>query len=213
MIQSVRRCLVLCAHTDDEFGCAGTVARLVDAGAEVRYLALSTCEKSVPDGLPRDVLVHECREATARLGVAPEHVELGPFEVREFPRDRQAILEHLVALRREWTPDLVLLPSSTDHHQDHATVHQEGVRAFKHATLLGYELPQNEVAFHGAAFVALSERHLETKLHALAAYQSQAFRSYSTDTFVRSLATIRGVQAGTTYAEAFEPIRLVVPLG
>ncbi|MEM1056364.1 MAG: PIG-L deacetylase family protein [Bacteroidota bacterium] len=212
MTETVRRCLVLCAHTDDEFGCAGTVARLVEAGTEVRYLALSTCEKSVPDGFPRDVLAHECRESAARLGIAPEHVELGPFEVREFPRDRQAILERLVALRREWAPDLVLLPSSTDSHQDHATVHREGVRAFKHATLLGYELPQNEAAFRSAAFVHLNEAHLATKVHALQAYESQGFRPYSSEAFIRSLATVRGVQAGATYAEAFEPVRLVMGL-
>ena len=210
MIESVRRCLVLCAHTDDEFGCAGTIARLVDADTEVRYLALSTCEKSVPEGFPRDVLSRECREATARLGIPPEHVELGPFEVREFPRDRQAILERLVEIRREFAPDLVLLPSSTDWHQDHATAHREGVRAFKHATLLGYELPQNEAAFRAAAFVALEEAHLEAKVHAMSAYESQGFRPYASAEFVRSLARVRGVQAGSTYAEAFEPVRLVI---
>lgn len=210
MIETVRRCLVLCAHTDDEFGCAGTVARLVDVGADVHYLALSTCEKSVPEGFPRDVLHHECREATARLGITPDRVELGPFEVREFPRDRQAILERLVALRRELDPDLVLLPSSTDWHQDHATVHHEGVRAFKHATLLGYELPQNEAAFRGSAFVHLSSAHLDAKIHALAAYESQGFRPYSSPEFIRSLARVRGVQAGATFAEAFEPVRVVI---
>ena len=40
------------AHTDDEFGCAGTVGRLTDAGAHVRYLALSDCAASVPAGFP-----------------------------------------------------------------------------------------------------------------------------------------------------------------
>lgn len=210
MLQSVRRCLVLCAHTDDEFGCGGTIVRLAEAGAEIRYLALSTCEKSVPDGFPRDVLAHECRESTARLGIPPENVELGPFEVREFPRDRQPILERLVALRKDWAPDFVLLPTSTDRHQDHATVHREGVRAFPHATLLGYELPQNEARFHSAAFVTLTEAHLDTKIHALSAYASQGFRPYSSPAFIRSLATVRGVQAGTPYAEAFEPIQIVV---
>ena len=53
-------------------------------------------------------------------------------------------------------------------------------------------------------------RHLETKVHALAAYESQGFRPYSSPGFIRSLATVRGVQAGATYAEAFEPIQLVV---
>lgn len=211
LIDSFRRALVLCAHTDDEFGCAGTVRRLVEAGAEVRYVALSTCEASVPAGLPADVLAAECRACTAALGIAPEHVELGPFAVRYFPRDRQAILERLVALARSYRPDLVLLPSSLDTHQDHAVVAAEGFRAFKHATLLGYELPQNLVTFHNSAFVALSEAVLDAKVAALAHYASQAFRPYSSEAFIRSLATVRGVQAGAAYAEAFEVVRLMVP--
>lgn len=211
MIHSFRRVLVLGAHTDDEFGCAGTVIRLVEAGAAVRYLALSTCEASVPEGFPKDVLAHECRSCTAALGIAPEQVELGPFEVRHFPRDRQAILERLVALRRAYDPDLVLLPASSDTHQDHAVVAQEGFRAFKHASLLGYELPQNLVTFQHTAFVTLDERVLGRKLEALAAYRSQAFRPYATEAFVRGLATVRGVQCGAAFAEAFEVVRLVVP--
>lgn len=212
ILSGFRRALVLCPHTDDELGCAGTVVRLIEAGVIVRYVALSTCEKSVPEGFARDVLAHECRASTASLGIAPEAVELGPFEVREFPRDRQPILEYLVALRREWSPDLVLLPSSADRHQDHAVVHAEGFRAFKHSTILGYELPQNEVAFENTAFVALDERLLARKVDALACYESQGFRTYTAPEAIRALATVRGMQAGTGLAEAFEVIRWVVPL-
>src|SRR5581483_8652265 len=40
VIEAWRRVLVLAPHTDDgEFGCGGTMARLVEAGAEVRYVA------------------------------------------------------------------------------------------------------------------------------------------------------------------------------
>ena len=210
LIDSFRRVLVLCAHTDDEFGCAGTVLRLVEAGAEVRYLALSTCEASVPPGFPPNVLGAECRACTAALGIPPAHVELGPFPVRYFPRDRQAILERLVEVARTYAPDLVLLPASSDTHQDHAVVHQEGFRAFKHATLLGYELPQNLVTFQSSAFVALDERVLARKLAALAHYRSQGFRPYATEAFIRGLATVRGVQCRAPYAEAFELIRLII---
>ena len=211
LIDSFRRVLVLCAHTDDEFGCAATVVRLAEAGAEVRYLALSTCEASVPEGFAQDVLAHECRACTAALGLLPEHVEFGDFPVRYFPRDRQAILERLVALARTYEPDLVLLPASSDTHQDHAVVHQEGFRAFKHATLLGYELPQNLVTFHNSAFVAFDERVLRRKLDALGAYASQGFRPYSSEAFIRGLATVRGVQCRAPFAEAFELVRLIVP--
>ena len=211
LIDSFRRVLVLCAHTDDEFGCAGTVLRLVGTGAEVRYLALSACEASVPDGLPPDVLVHECHACTEALGIPRQNVEVGPFPVRYFPRDRQAILERLVELAREYAPDLVLLPSSLDTHQDHAVVAQEGFRAFKRSTVLGFELPQNLVTFENSAFVSLDTATLDRKIEALGAYRSQGFRPYSSDAFIRGLATVRGVQCGADYAEAFEVVRLIVP--
>lgn len=211
MLSAFRRVLVLCAHTDDEFGCAGTVARLTGAGAHVRYLALSDCAASVPDGYPPDALRAECAACTAALGIAPEDVEVGPFEVRHFPRDRQAVLERLVALQRAFEPDLVLLPASSDTHQDHEVVAREGFRAFKRSTVLGYELPQNLVSFHNSAFVALDEATMARKIAALGHYRSQAFRPYSTEAFLRGLGVVRGVQAGAPFAEAFEVVRLLLP--
>jgi len=57
-------------HTDDgEFGCGGTMTRLVDAGCEVRYVAFSIATRSLPDGFAPDTLAREVREATAELGI------------------------------------------------------------------------------------------------------------------------------------------------
>jgi len=202
--------LVLAAHTDDEFGCAGTIARLIESGAEVHYIALSRCEESVPPGFPADVLEGECRACTRLLGIESDRVRVEGFRVRHFPAYRQDILELLVRLRREIEPALVLLPSSYDTHQDHATVCEEGFRAFKSSSILGYELPQNLISFHHSAFVSLEERHIERKIAALGAYASQAFRRYAAPEFVRSLGSVRGVQCDAPYAEAFEVVRLIL---
>lgn len=204
------RALVLAAHTDDEFGCAGTVLRLVEAGVKVRYIAASRCEESVPAGLPKDVLETECRACTKALGLAPEDVSVWRFPVRHFPSVRQQILEEFVKVSREFSPELVLLPSSDDTHQDHKTIYEEGFRAFKRSTLLGYELPQNLISFSNSAFVALEARHVDRKIAALSEYRSQAFRPYAAGDFIRSLAQVRGVQAGVGMAEAFEAVRLLL---
>ena len=51
MINGVERALVLAPHTDDgEFGCGGTMARLVEAGSDVRYVAFSIATRSLPEG-------------------------------------------------------------------------------------------------------------------------------------------------------------------
>ena len=203
------RVLVVCAHTDDEFGCAGAVARLLEEGREVNYVALSRCEESVPDGLPADVLEVECRACTALLGIPAANVHVMRYRVRHFPEFRQSILEDMVALRKQIQPTLVMLPSSFDTHQDHQTIYEEGFRAFKSASILGYELPQNLISFSNSTFVRLAERQLQRKVDALAKYRSQEFRPYSSETFVRSLAVVRGVQCGASYAEAFEAVRLI----
>jgi LmbE family N-acetylglucosaminyl deacetylase len=210
LIDANARALVLAAHTDDEFGCAGTLARLVEIGAEVHYVALSRCEESVPEGLAKDVLELECRNCLDRLGVKVGNVSVEKFRVRHFPAFRQDILELFVRLRRQIEPNLVFVPASFDTHQDHRTVYEEGFRAFKTTSILGYELPQNLISFSNSAFVTLEERHLEQKVAALKLYASQDFRAYAGESFIRSLAQVRGVQAGVQYAEAFELIRLLV---
>jgi LmbE family N-acetylglucosaminyl deacetylase len=207
---SFKRALILCPHTDDEFGCAGTITRLLHSGVDVHYAALSRCEESVPVGFAPDVLEHECRACLNELGVSPGQVHVFGHRVRHFPAQRQEILELLVRLRREIEPDFVLLPASFDTHQDHSTVYQEGFRAFKHSTILGYELPQNLISFASTAFIALSEEDMERKICALEHYRSQEFRPYASAHFIRSLASVRGVQCNATYAEAFELTRLVV---
>lgn len=204
------RALVLGAHTDDEFGCAGTVARMVESGVEVHYACFSPCEESVPPGFDRGILRTEVREAIEVLGIPEERFTLFEYRVRHFPTYRQEILEDLIRLRDEVVPDLVFVPAMSDMHQDHSVMAREGFRAFKHATLLGYELPMNTISFDHVCFVALEERHLEVKLRHARVYRSQATRPYLAEAFIRSLAAVRGLQINAPAAEAFEVIRLNV---
>jgi LmbE family N-acetylglucosaminyl deacetylase len=211
MLFGSSRALVIGAHTDDEFGCAGLIARLIETGTEVHFACFSSCEESVPEGYDVDVLKREVLDAIAVLSIPSERFYLYDFRVRHFPANRQAILEELITLRRRIDPDLVLLPSSSDIHQDHGVVAAEGVRAFKHATVLGYELPMNTISFRHACFVALEPRHIEIKARHAAAYTSQQFRTYMRKDFLEALAMVRGVQMNAPFAEAFEVIRMVVP--
>ena len=123
MIDAVKRALVLAPHTDDgEFGCGGTMARLVENGAEVRYVAFSIATRSLPEGFAPDTLAREVREATAELSIPPENLTVHDFDVRTFPEHRQEILELLIELWNDWQPDCVFQPSLHDVHQDHQTI-------------------------------------------------------------------------------------------
>ena len=205
-----RRALVLAPHTDDgEFGCGGTIARMVEEGAEVTYVAFSAAEKSVPSEFPDDILRKEVREATAVLGIPPERLRIGSFEVRDFPRQRQELLDYMIELRDDLDPDVVFLPSKHDTHQDHLTVHHEGIRAYKGTTMLGYEVPWNNLVFETTAFVRIQERQLERKIEALHCYRSQAERPYANAESLRAQARLRGTQVSCRYAETFQVIRWI----
>src|SRR4029450_5474931 len=109
-----------------------------EGGGEVAYVALSTATRSLPPGFEPDTLAREVREATGELGIREELLTVHDFDVRTFPQRRQDILELLVALWDEWKPDVVFQPSHHDVHQDHQTIAQEGLRAFKRTTIFGY---------------------------------------------------------------------------
>jgi LmbE family N-acetylglucosaminyl deacetylase len=204
------RVLVLAPHTDDgELGCGGSITRLVEEGAKVYYAAFSICKTSLPSHLAPDTLEKEVKVATKLLGIDPQHLILFDFEVRRFNEFRQSILEELVKLRDKIRPDLVFIPTPADIHQDHQIIAEEGLRAFKGTSILGYELPWNNVTFDTECFIKLEKRHVDSKILALTAYESQRHRTYLNENFIRSLATIRGVQITSEFAEAFEVIRWV----
>src|SRR5206468_2519986 len=144
----------------------GTTARLVESGCDVRYVAFSIATRSLPPGFEPDTLAREVREATAELGIPEANLTVHDFDVRTFPERRQDILELLVALWEEWQPDIVFQPSHHDVHQDHQTISQEGLRAFKRTTILGYEIPWNNFDFSYGAYVGLEKRHVERKVAA-----------------------------------------------
>lgn len=203
--------LVLAPHTDDgELGAGGFISRLISEGSDVYYAAFSTAEKSVPEGMPTDILKTEVRSATSALSILNDNLIIFDYEVRKLNYSRQDILEDLVKLRREITPDLVLIPSINDVHQDHHVIAEEATRAFKHVTLLGYELIWNNLTFNSTMFVSLSKRDIHNKYQALLQYKSQSHREYMKKNFIYSLAKVRGVQIGVEYAECFEVIRWVI---
>ena len=208
---NAKRILILAPHTDDgELGCGGTIAKYLEEGATVFYIAFSTAEASVPEGFPSNQLETEVRAATFSLGIPKENLFLYKYQVRKLNYVRQEILEELIRLRPVIVPDIVFLPSSNDIHQDHFTIYKEGLRAFKHSTILGYELIWNNLAFSTDCFIRIEEKHVQKKITALQEYKTQEGRHYMAPDFIQALARVRGTQINAQYAEAFEVIRLII---
>jgi len=193
--------LVLSPHTDDgELGAGGTIAKLVENGSKVTYFAFSA---------PKKILRTECKKCLEVLGV--KEFEIFDFKVRHFPESRQDILEILFEYNKEKKPDLILTPSTNDLHQDHQTITNEALRAFKCSTIFGYELPWNNIVFMENCFIRLKERHVQKKIEALWNYKTQiSKRHYFDKEYLIGLTRSRGAQIGVKYAEAFEAIKLVL---
>lgn len=188
------------------------MAKWIEAGVDLHVAVFSTAEESLPAGSAPSRLADECTESLDVLGVPRENRTIFGYPVRKLGYHRQEVLENIVTMERELDPDWVLVPSGADLHQDHRAVHDEALRAFKHKTLLGYELPWNHITFSASAFVSLERRHLDTKWAALTKYRSQLEmgRPYFTPEFHDSLARVRGLQVKSEWAEAFELIRIVL---
>lgn len=209
--KTFKKVFILSPHTDDgELGAGGFISKMIQQGSEVFYIAFSTAGASVPDHLPKDILKTEVVEACLNLGIPESNIILHNYEVRKLNYSRQEILENLIKLRSIHSPDLVLLPSRQDIHQDHSTLSDEGIRAFKNTTLLGYELIWNNLEFRSDVFVKIEKTHLEAKINALKQYKSQSEKNYMSREFITSLAKVRGVQIGFEYAESFEVVRWVI---
>ena len=191
--------LVLAPHTDDgELGCGGTISKL-SKDNEIHYVAFSTCGNQE--------LIIEAQQATEILNV--HRLDFLDFPVRNFDKHRQDILDEMIRLREKINPSMVFIPSINDVHQDHQVVTKEAIRAFKFCSIVSYEMPWNNLSFNTNYFVELSEKNVRDKCLALECYRSQSHRPYCSPEFIRSLASVRGVQINKKYAEAFEVLKWI----
>ncbi|MEZ4860077.1 MAG: PIG-L deacetylase family protein [Caldilineaceae bacterium] len=92
-----KRAMAIMAHPDDiEFGCAGTVARWVQAGAEVCYVLVTSGDVGIADlSLTREQAA-EIREAEQRAAAAA----VGVHEL-VFLREPDGMVENTMALRKQ----------------------------------------------------------------------------------------------------------------
>lgn len=196
--------LVLAPHTDDaELGCGGVISKM-SAVHDVKVIAFSYAPLG-PEYQSGNV-ADEFKASMEILNVVD--AEVLDYSPRTLLDNRQKILDELWVLRNTYMPDIVFVPMRGDIHQDHQTVTIEATRAFKHNTIFGYELPWNNATPVLNTFIHLSEENLLQKERAIRQYKSQEGRVFFGDSYMRSLARIRGGMAGTDFAEAFETIRI-----
>ncbi len=200
-----KRVLFLGAHPDDiEIGCGALIHHIVPI-SDVLCVTFSDNQKN-PE-LTR--VVDEHFRSMAVLGVPREKAVFGPFNTRIFPHDRQQILEYLLKLRTDFDPDIIFVHSRQDIHQDHNTMTEEALRAYRGIALLGYDVVRSSHDFFPHFLVEVSEVDVEAKIEALSKYETYRDKYYFNPELTRSIMVRHGALAEKPFAEGFDILRIV----
>jgi N-acetylglucosamine malate deacetylase 1 len=204
-----KRILFLGAHPDDiELGCGALLHNIINK-TDVLCVTLSDNQKN-PD---LQSVKKEHYESMTILGVPQEKIVLGPFTTRVFPDSRQEILEFFIKLRKEFRPDLIFTHSKQDVHQDHNTMTDEALRAFRGITVLGFDVVRSSYGFFPHFLVEVTEADLNKKIEALACYETYRDRYYFNKELTRSIMVRHGALAECPFAEGFDILRIVGKFG
>jgi len=200
-----KRVLFLGAHPDDiELGCGALLHHIVKQ-TDVLCVTLSDNQKN-PD---LQNVKGEHVESMTVLGVPKEKIVLGPFITRIFPDSRQEILEYFLKLRKDFKPDLIFVHSKQDVHQDHNTMTDEALRAFRGITVLGFDVVRSSNGFFPHFLVEVTEEDVNKKIEALSKYETYRDRYYFNSELTRSIMVRHGALAERPFAEGFDILRIV----
>ncbi|HSB00655.1 MAG TPA: PIG-L deacetylase family protein [Anaerolineales bacterium] len=200
-----KRVLFLGAHPDDiELGCGALIHHIVKQ-TEILCVTLSDNQKNPA---LKNVKAEQY-QAMEVLGVPEKKMLFGPFTTRVFPDARQEILEYFLQLRREFNPDLIFVHSKQDVHQDHLTMTDEALRAFRGITVLGFDVVRSSYGFFPHFLVEITEEDVNKKIEALSKYETYRDRYYFNSELTRSIMVRHGALAECPFAEGFDILRIV----
>lgn len=204
-----KRVLFLGAHPDDiEIGCGALIHQIVNR-TEILCVTLSDNQKN-PD---LQQVKFEHLKSMMVLGVPAEKVVFGPFTTRVFPNSRQEILEYFLNLRSSFKPDLIFVHSKQDVHQDHLTMTDEALRAFRGITVLGFDVVRSSYGFFPHFLVEVTEEDVQKKIEALSQYETYRDKYYFNSELTRSIMVRHGALAERPFAEGFDILRIVGEFG
>lgn len=198
--------VALGAHADDvEIGAGGTIMQLISHYPEtvVHWVVFSGAGERGLEG-----------EKSAREMLGSSLGSLHMHEVRDgfLPREWSGVKEMLLQIARQVTPDVVFAPTMVDAHQDHRVLGELAWQCFRHALILGYEMPKWEgERLSPTLYVPVAEDVVVAKVdHLKRHFRSQQDRTWFDDETFRATMRLRGVECGSRYAEAFDARKLTL---
>jgi LmbE family N-acetylglucosaminyl deacetylase len=200
-----KRVLFLGAHPDDiEIGCGALLHHIVTQ-TDVLCVTLSDNQKNPA----LSNVKNEHYKSMSILGVPPDKIVFGPFTTRIFPDSRQDILEYFLNLRKDFQPDLIFVHSKQDVHQDHNTMTEEALRAFRGITVLGFDVVRSSYGFFPHFLVEVTKEDVDKKIEALSEYETYRDRYYFNNELTHSIMLRHGALAEIPFAEGFDILRIV----
>ena len=193
--------LAIGAHPDDvEIGVGGTLLAHRMAGHAVNILTLT---KGAGGG---DTSVREL-EAHRAARVLGAKLFLEDLDDRTVSSGHPTVglIEHVIDLVQ---PTVIYTHSIHDTHQDHRAVHHATLVAGRNVGRIScYQAPSATIDFRPNRFVPI-DAHLDTKLEAISAYESQTAKcDYLHPEVISTTTRYWSRFAGGTHAEGFEVVR------
>ncbi|HEY5312559.1 MAG TPA: PIG-L deacetylase family protein [Pirellulales bacterium] len=215
------RVLAVLAHPDDEFLCAGTLARAKADGAAIGVCVLCRGDKGQPEPPLANLAEVRRAEMAASVGLLGAELLFGDFgdgELFDRVESRAIVIERF----RQFRPSLVLAHAASDYHADHraASALAEAASWFSaspghHTASPPLEMPPavwwlDTVDMHdfNPHFYVDTSEQVELKQQMLRCHRSQLARGSNPgfsplEDLATRQAEARGVQSGVRAAEAF----------
>jgi LmbE family N-acetylglucosaminyl deacetylase len=216
------RVLVVAPHPDDEtLGCAGTLLRMQQQGADLAWLIVTGISEQA-GWTSQKVRQRDAEVSRVTQSIGFSHVfnlRLPTAQLDSHPMSD--LIDRFSAVFKSFEPEHVFVPHRSDVHSDHRVVFDavaacskwfryscvRRVLAYETISETGFGLDAESI-FRPNYFVNISD-FLERKLEIMAIYESElsAFPFPRSVKAIRALAAIRGAMSGFEAAEAFQLLR------
>jgi N-acetylglucosamine malate deacetylase 1 len=209
LILSGKKVLFIGAHPDDiEIGCGALIAHIVN---QVELLCVTLSDNQKNPSLQN--IVNEHYQSMAELGVSKKNIVVGQFITRNFPQERQEILEYLIKLNQSFHPSVVFTHTRADIHQDHTTTVDEALRAFRGTTVLGFDVLRSSYGFFPNFLIEVRKEDVDKKIAALSKYTTYSSKYYFDPEIARATMIRHGALAERPFAEGFDILRIIGSFG
>ena len=195
-----RKVLAIGAHPDDvEFSCYGYLSKLKDNGADISvYIASNGCVGDPTSGSHR---LKESEHALHRLTNTIYSRNVSGIEAQHYESISQEIREIVL----NFQPDLVLVHSQHDTHQEHILLREIVITALRRisTSLISYKSVSVTADYRENIFIDVS-KFIEEKIMALESHKTQSNHLYMQPDHIKSFhinwfALMRDIQ----FAESF----------